>query len=35
MIVGGGGGVGLVPYDLGCINEVDSSLHFFFIGVLC
>ena len=31
MIVGGGGGgVGLIPRDLGCINGVDSSLHFFF-----
>ena len=29
MIVGDGG-VGLIPYDLGCINGVDSSLHFFF-----
>ena len=25
----GGGGVGLIPCDLGCINGVDSSLHFF------
>ena len=29
-VIVGGGGVGLVPYDLGCINEVDSSLHFFY-----
>ena len=29
MIVGGGG-VGLIPCDFGCINGVDSSLHFFF-----
>ena len=29
MIVGGGG-VGLIPCNLGCINGVDSSLHFFF-----
>ena len=27
MIVGGGG-VGLISCDLGCINGVDSSLHF-------
>ena len=34
MIVGDGR-VGLIPYDLGCINGVDSSLHFFFfLGVL-
>ena len=26
----GGGGVGLVSCDLGYINGVDSSLHFFF-----
>ena len=26
----GGGGVGLIQCDLGCINGVDSSLHFFF-----
>ena len=32
MIVGGGG-VGSIPYDLGCINGVESSLHFF--RVLC
>ena len=25
-----GGGVRLIPCDLGCINGVDSSLHFFF-----
>ena len=29
MIVGGGG-VGLIPCDFGCINRVESSLHFFF-----
>ena len=29
MIVGGGG-VGLIPCDLSCINGVDSSLHFSF-----
>ena len=29
MIVGGGG-VRSNPCDLGCINGVDSSLHFFF-----
>ena len=29
MIVGGGG-VGLIPCDLGCINGVDLFLHFFF-----
>ena len=34
MIVGGGG-VGLIPCDLGCINGVDLSLHFFFFRVLC
>ena len=28
MIVGGDG-VGLIPCDLGCINGVDLSLHFF------
>ena len=28
MIVGGGG-VESIPYDLGCINGVESSLHFF------
>ena len=26
----GGGGVGLILCDLGCINGIDSSLHFFF-----
>ena len=26
----GGGGVGLIQCDLGCINGVDSPLHFFF-----
>ena len=25
----GNGGVGLIPCDLGYINGVDSSLHFF------
>ena len=29
MIVGGGG-VGLISCDLGCINGVDLFLHFFF-----
>ena len=29
MIVGGSGGVGLIPCDLGCINGVDLSFHFF------
>ena len=29
-VIVGDGGVGLIPYDLGCINGVDSSLHFFF-----
>ena len=29
MIVGGGE-VGLIPCDLGCINGIDSFLHFFF-----
>ena len=33
MIVGGGG-VRLIPCDLGCINRVDSSLHFLF-GEFC
>ena len=27
----GGGGVGLIPCDLGCINGVDSSLHFLYL----
>ena len=27
-VIVGGGGVGLIPCDLGCINGVDSSLHF-------
>ena len=32
----GGGGVGLIPCDLDCINRVDSSLHFyFFFGEFC
>ena len=26
----GGGGVGLILCDLGCINGIVSSLHFFF-----
>ena len=26
-VIVGGGGVGLIPCDLGCINGVDSSLH--------
>ena len=34
-VIVGGGGVGLVSCDLGYINGVDSSLHFFFIRVLC
>ena len=34
MIVGGGG-VGLIPCDLDCINGVDSCLHFSFFRVLC
>ena len=29
-VIVGGGGVRLNPCDLGCINGVDSSLHFFF-----
>ena len=29
-VIVGGGGVGLIPCDLGCINGVDLSLHFFF-----
>ena len=33
-VIVGDGGVGLIPYDLGCINGVDSSLHFFFLKVL-
>ena len=28
-VIVGGGGVGSIPYDLGCINGVESSLHFF------
>ena len=32
-VIVGGGGVGSIPYDLGCINGVESSLHFF--RVLC
>ena len=27
-VIVGGGGVGLISCDLGCINGVDSSLHF-------
>ena len=34
-VIVGGGGVWLIPCDLGCINGVDSSLHFFFLIVLC
>ena len=34
-VIVGGGGVGLIPCDLGCINGVDLSLHFFFLRVLC
>ena len=30
-VIVGGGGVGLIPCDLGCINGVDSSLHFYFL----
>ena len=29
-VIVGGGGVGLIPCDLGCINGVDLFLHFFF-----
>ena len=29
-VIMGGGGVRLIPCDLGCINEVDLSLHFLF-----
>ena len=28
-VIVGGGGVGSIPYNLGCINGVESSLHFF------
>ena len=28
-VIVGGGGVGSIPYDLGCINGAESSLHFF------
>ena len=28
-VIVGGGRVGSIPYDLGCINGVESSLHFF------
>ena len=32
----GGGGVGLILCDLGCINGIVSSLHFFFFfGDFC
>ena len=31
----GGGGVGLIPCDLGCINGVNSSLQFFFFFESC
>ena len=34
-VIVGGGGVGLIPCDLGCINGVDLFLHFFFLRVLC
>ena len=41
-VIVGGGGVGLIPCDLGCINGVDSSLHiyiyiyiYFFFGEFC
>ena len=34
-VIVGGGGVGLIPCDLGCINGVDSSLHFFFFLEFC
>ena len=36
-VIVGGGGVRLFPCDLGCINGVDSSLHFFFFfwGEFC
>ena len=33
-VIVGGGGVVFIPCDLGCINGVDSSLHFRF-RVLC
>ena len=29
-VIVGGGGIGLIPCDLGCINGVDSSLFLFF-----
>ena len=31
----GGGGLGLILCDLGCINGIDSSLHFFFFLDFC
>ena len=31
----GGGGVGLILCDWGCIHGIDSSLHFFFLGDFC
>ena len=34
-VIVGGGGVRLIPCDLGCINGVDLSLHFFFLRFLC
>ena len=36
-VIVGGGVVGLIPCDLGCINGIDSFLHFFFsfLRVLC
>ena len=33
-VIVGGGGVRLIPCDLGCINRVDSTLHFLF-GEFC
>ena len=33
-VIVGGGGVRSNPCDLGCINGVDSSLHFFFFEVV-
>ena len=34
-VIVGGGGVRLIPCDLGCINGVDLSLHFFFFLEFC
>ena len=34
-VIMGGDGVRLIPCDLGCINGVDLSLHFFFLRFLC